>query len=347
MDPTSSKLLSRSARRRRHARPWPSPFLELPVDIILYLCRNHLPPVSTQALSLTCKSLFALVPRQAGLRLIRSDREEFLLLLEKDIGHNWYYCHSCRIMHHFSSSEFSALQSTPRPSNLPRYKCRGYNFVQIGGNLVSIGYPHVRLAMNRHFLGPPNGLPLDNFRLDDASCLGWKQAWSARILHDELFLSGTRTLWIPDMTDQALRDAVDKRYFSICRHVFTNKFARHRVKALHHPGTYPGLFAPCRNVVESCQHCLTDYDTTVKRRWTETRSGKKKGEPMKESWFITITSYHRLGGGRSPWDIKWHMFESGGFQCPNIQRDWFLYPYGGVRQMWKEAWGTAGRKLGV
>ena len=317
--------------------------MELPVDIILYICRNHLPPASTQALSLTCKSLFALASRQAGLRLTTSDREEFLLLLEKDIGHNRYYCHTCRILHCFLH-EHSVLQAAPW--TLPQNDCRRQNLVYLSGNSVAISYHHVRLAMNRHFLGPPNGLPLTRFRLDNASStpgpLCWKQTWSARILHDELFLSATRTLCIPDVTDEALRQAVDRVYHRVCNHVSTHKYTNCRVKALQRPGSTDlhCPFTPCWNIVESCRHCLTDYETTVERRWIKTRGyGEQRGR-VKASWFITVTSYHRLGGGRSPWDAKWRMFKSGRFTTSlDIPRNMFLYPHGEVRQMWKDAEG--------
>jgi hypothetical protein len=168
--------------------------------------------------------------------------------------------------------------------------------------------------MNRHFLDPPNGLALDKLQLEYTSRgpLRWREKWSARILQDELFLSATRTLCCVDMTDQELRDAVDNCNYEICGHVGAEKYARHPISALHLGSSPTGLFTPCRNLVESCPQCLTDYDTTVEQRWIEIRDGK--GKRMRAAcWFITITSYHRLGGGRAPWDAKWHAFAARGF----------------------------------
>lgn len=140
------------------------------------------------------------------------------------------------------------------------------------------------------------------------------------------------------MTDQQLRHAVDTYYHSICIHVDTAKRARHPVRALH-PGSSPstGYFTPCRDVVESCVQCLTDYDTTVERRWVEVKDGKKK-KVMRAFWSITITSYHRLGAGRPPLDAKWHAFSSKRLvDIIHVKRDMVRYPPGSVRQVWKEA----------
>jgi len=330
-------LYQATPRRRRNARPPPSLFLELPVDIILYLFLEHLPPVSALALSLTCKSLSPLASCQAGkIRLSISDREAFLLILEKDVGHNRYYCHTCSILHFFSASEPYALASSTW--KLSQDDCRHRALVYLTGSCITIGYHHVRLAMNRHFLGPPNGLALDKFQLEYPSRgpLYFQEIWSARILQDELFLSATRTLYRNQMTDQELRHAVDTDYHAICIHVDTIKHARYPIRALHLGSSSTGYFTPCRDVVESCSKCLTDYDTTVEQRWIKVKDGKEK--QTRAYWFITITSYHRLGAGRSPSDAKWHAFSANGFlDQRTIQRDMVRYPPGSVRQVWKGA----------
>ncbi|KAK3988886.1 hypothetical protein QBC44DRAFT_328412 [Cladorrhinum sp. PSN332] len=186
--------------------------------------------------------------------------------------------------------------------------------------------------MNRHFLGPPNGLPLDRFQVENTSFgyLRWREKWSARILQDELFISATRTLCWNHGTDEELRDAIDRDYYAVCRHVDMAKGARLSINALH-PTT--GLFVLCRDVVESCDKCLTDYDTTVERRWI--KDGRQKR--TRACWFITVTSYHRLGGGRSPSDVKWRAFAARGlWDLYKISRDMTRYPRGAVREMWKE-----------
>ncbi|KAK4165586.1 hypothetical protein QBC43DRAFT_351195 [Cladorrhinum sp. PSN259] len=311
-------LLSRSASRRHSARSLPSLFLELPADIIIYLCREHLRPPSVLALSLTCKSFLGLTSCHAEILLSSSDREEFLLLLERDVGHDRYYCRTCSVLHRFSSSERSALRSSTWA--LDSDDCRRRNLVRFTGSAISIGYHH-------------------KFQLERTSygSLHWMEKWSARIFLGELFLSATRTLCWIDKTDQELRDGLDAKLYAICGHVYTARRASHSVNALHLGSSSAGLFTPCRNVVESCNKCLTDYDTTVEQRWIKTRRGGK-GEQMRACWHITIILYHRLGGGRSPSDAKWHAFAARGFwDLYNISRDMIRYPQGAVRQVWKDA----------
>ncbi|KAL2169018.1 hypothetical protein VTG60DRAFT_6517 [Thermothelomyces hinnuleus] len=269
------------------------------------------------------------------MRLNDSDREAFLLLLEKDVGHNRYYCHICSVLHRFWSSEHPTICIFR--FGLWEKNC-WREFAYFCGTHFRVRYRHVRLVMNRHFLGPPNGLPLDKFEVKNTSyCrLRWREKWSARILKDELFLSGTRTLsWIHG-TDQELRDKLDNCLYSICSHVYTDKFARLTVSALHTDSPSAGLIVPCRDAIGSCNQCLTDFDATVERRSIEIKDGKRKR--VTGYWFITITSFHQLGSGRSPFDHKWQAFAGHrlwAFWRPS--RDMTRYPQGAVREAWKES----------
>jgi len=269
---------------------------------------NTYHPYRALALSLTCKSLLALAPYQR--RLSTSDREAFLLLLEKDVGHNRYYCHTCSTLHHFSSSERYALASPTFKLGLD--DCRRRALVYFTGSCITISYHHVRLAMNRHFLGPPNGIPLTKFQLEYPSRgpLYFRERWSAKIIQDELFLSATRTLYRNYMTDQELRHAIDKCYHAICIHVDVGKRAKHPIKALHLGSSESSMsyFTSCWEVVESCPQCHIDLDTTIEQRWIKAKNAKGK----RAHWCIASTSYHRLGAGRSPSDAKWQAFAANG-----------------------------------
>lgn len=276
----------------------------MPVDIILYLAQHHLPPVSTKALSVSCKDLSAVVSMQKRLPLPDSAREEYLFLLEKDFGRTHYYCHTCRRLHPFSPTMTSALDTDPLfpPWDDDDTMCHAANSVQLDGSAVTISYHHIRLVMNQHLFGVAAGLPLSIFRLDNTSSptstrtpLRWRQSWSARIIHNELFLRGTRTLCAPGVvvTARAARDAIDDGDYRICKHVAAEwRYTPFVIEALQCPsdeddevGDGDGLFTPSREMPESCERCLTDYETTV-----------ECGEDEEECR-ITLTSYHRLGGG--------------------------------------------------
>lgn len=328
----------------------------MPVDIIFYLARHHLPPVSAKALSVSCKRLRAVVPMQNCLPLSDCALEEYLPLLEKDYGGNHYYCHTCRRLHPFDPEMTSALETDPF---LPPWDddkpCLVLNSVHLDGSAVTISFHHIRLVINRHLHKPPAGLPLSIFRLDNPSSptstrtpLRWHQSWSARIIDNELFLRCTRTLCSPGagrvITARAARDAIDDGDYRICKHVAAQwRHTPFVVEALQRPsdevdeevcGGDDGLFTPCSEMPESCERCLTDIVTTV----------ECGGDDEEEECRITLTSWHRLGGGRSPGDERWRMFESGGDELGGgVVRDARRYANGEVRRVWMEDEAREGR----
>jgi hypothetical protein len=195
------------------------------------------------------------------------------------------------------------------------------------------------LIMNRHFLGSPNGLPLESFDVEASSTvfnpwqgrlLPWREKWSARIVQDELFLLATRTLSSAGWTDETLRAALGQEWRGVCGHVRTTlALPYHSVNALRRPSSrLAGFFAPCRDLVESCSQCLTDYATTVERR-------REDPEQTTESWFITVTSYYQLGSGRSPTDAKWEAFgRRMTVVSYEMERDMVAYHRGAVKVVW-------------
>jgi hypothetical protein len=342
--------------------PQPPPaFLQLPADIVLYLCQERLPPVSAVALSLTCKALFNLVfPRaRIGLDMNASERQELQLLLEKDLGHAWWYCHCCSLLRPIS---------TQGPTGGTRDSCswivgwdssRHYhNRRWLEGSSFSVDYQSVRLAMNRHFYGPLKGLPLESFSVEASSTtlapwqgkwLPWQERWSARVVQDAIFLSATRTLCGAGWTDDSLRAALDHEWRQICAHVrasspaFCSPNPHLRpsptssnfcyIHALLRPSpTSANVFTPCHDLVESCRRCLTDFAITVEQKLEHL----KLEEQSPAFWFISITSYQRLGSCRSPMDIQWEVF--GNLMTASaclMQRDMSAYPRGAVKAMWE------------
>jgi hypothetical protein len=173
----------------------------------------------------------------------------------------------------------------------------------LDGSSFVLDYESVRLVMNRHFLGPPNGLPLESFDVEASSTvfnpwqgrlLPWRERWSARIVQDELFLSATRTLSSVGWADGTLRAALDQEWRKVCGHVrMSSALPCHTVTALRRPSrVFARFFAPCRNrflapcrdFVEACGQCLTDYAVTIERR-------REDAEQTAEFWSITLTSY--------------------------------------------------------
>ncbi|KAK3899400.1 hypothetical protein C8A05DRAFT_18158 [Staphylotrichum tortipilum] len=331
-----SRLVPRRQQRQRNAlaaqpaQPLSSLFLQLPTDVVSYLCLEHLQPSSAVALSLACKSLFALIFPTAKFTLTRPERLELQLLLERDPASNSWYCDTCCFLH-------PILSKGPTRGARPRESCPDQRALLLSGSGFALTYQAVRLAMNRHFLGAPHGLPLDNFnlRLTAAGQLRWKEEWSARIIRDELFLSCRRTLSAPPWQDESLRYAMNLAdpAYQLCTHFTTSAWALSAPNALTRGSPRPGqIFVPCRDYVESCRQCLSDFVTTVEQR-ARTRwfIGREK------YWFFAVTSYHSLGSGQSPSDEKWKALVGKWSSTYNPWRDMDVYPRASVQEMWHEA----------
>ncbi|KAK1834006.1 hypothetical protein QBC39DRAFT_301876 [Podospora conica] len=334
--------LSRRASRRRKPEatglsPQRSPFLELPVDIILYIVREHLPATSAVSLSLTCRSLLALISRQAMTALSTSllDRKTFLLLLKKDLGHSeYYFCHTHCTLHTFSGSRYAVVSPT---NKLSRDDCRRRHLVELCGCPPEICYLHIRLARNRHFHGTPNGTPLDRYQLEPSSHAPpyFKEEWSARVIYSHLYLSCKRTICGEGMTERELRRAFDKITHTICIHAATTKLVSRCVRALHAEASTPTWTEPEQHITPSqdlvsCSQCLTDYEPAIERRWMI--AGGMGSSGIQAYWHVTITSYHRLGGGRSPMHSA-----SSANRFWDSTRDMDAHPAGGVRSVWRMA----------
>lgn len=141
------------------------------------------------------------------------------------------------------------------------------------------GWHHARLVMNRHHFGAPHGLPLSNLRRcfadpENRTTPSFIQDWSAKIVEGELLLRGVH-IWFarerppgPDGRKRGGRPFHRDVYY-LCPHIV----AAHTDTGPH-AGVDPVLelllyrgpyFWKCRNVLTSCDKCLTDYTVTVKR----------------------------------------------------------------------------------
>jgi hypothetical protein len=124
---------------------------------------EHLTNPSVISLALTCPTLYSLCfPHDPCLST--NEKEELLLLLEKDIA-NLYFCHCCTKLHRwhtrwgnvFLMKEICSLFSLAE-ENLPckeHFECDEI-FLPL---ICIIPYHYARLVMDRHLYGRTHGLP--------------------------------------------------------------------------------------------------------------------------------------------------------------------------------------------
>ncbi|EHK16481.1 uncharacterized protein TRIVIDRAFT_206095 [Trichoderma virens Gv29-8] len=326
------------------------PLLKLPVEIILLIAYQlSSSPESLVALSLTCKTLSFLCNRDA-VNLGDESRRHLLLLLEKDLGNKFFYCHVCRQLHHFSQ-QWDNL-------NPWDYKCYDYQILNTFrpsySSLYRLSYIQARLIMNRHFYGSPKGLPLESIphsavAANEDGRPPWQQTISARIVGDELFLCITHSLTGRAAT---LRNVIDKGQSGICQHLAWGRFRRmpELMKPEGDGSNELSPFQACHEVPGYCTMCLTDYVITVERTedHERIRSGTEVGangtvtlKPLINGWSITLIAYHQVGQCRDPEDWKWTRLK----ETPRItlfpheehtqHRDMALHPPGAIKEKWQ------------
>ena len=335
---------------RRHRRPHlPPPLLCLPVEVILQIC-DHLhanSTASTAALAVTCKTLFSVVllanksnksnnnnDNNNELLLLPQlrgrDLTTFLCYLEKDLSDNFYFCSDCQRLHRFCLCW--------RPCGRDMYIGCRLTQRRFFGNKYQLGWHHVRLVTNRYRLDSNKGLPLRNLQRR-ATSFGverwrvWQHAWSAKIIHKELFLSACHTLDGRD-EDELLR-AVGHERPRVCSHIRMSGMAARR----------PAFsLTAAREVTGSCEKCPTDYATMIewldiptRRPWYGIRRGCSAGERNCDSrrWKIIITTYHQVGDGESMADSRW-LALTGALpkrRCENAVN----YPSGSIMKRWRNA----------
>ncbi|KAL7806451.1 hypothetical protein V8C26DRAFT_342215 [Trichoderma gracile] len=320
------------------------PLLQLPTEILLLIASQlSSSPESLVALSLTCKTLSSTLNREA-VSLCEASKSRLLLLLEKDLGHAFFYCSFCCRLHPFSQQWHPKVLGAALPSR----RCALYHEEKMfhptpESYQFALYYIYGRLVMNRHFYGFPKGLPLE--RLECSTLVPswgggplWQEHHFAKIIDDELFICTTHTIAGSAAT---LRDAIDEGRHGVCMHTATDPVDLcypHRRRIYRMPeflepegdeehGSSPPPFRACRDVLGACTVCLTDYVTTIDRaevneitevnyevslisaaygRGASARLGEQMTVgPLVDGWSITITAYHQLGGCRSPEDWKW------------------------------------------
>jgi hypothetical protein len=165
--------------------------------------------------------------------------------------------------------------------------------------------------MNRHLHGAPCGIPLDRLSADAVQGTAfphWSQTWRARVIDGELVLRVTHSTGNVRMgnLDHALRNTIDQRRgYLICQHGDPSKFS------ILQPGPPPAapdgtrdLFVACRDALDHCEACHTDYCMSVERRelpvrvrdggrralWSERTRWWNRRWARRTAWAITIVA---------------------------------------------------------
>ncbi|KAK3372353.1 hypothetical protein B0H63DRAFT_550902 [Podospora didyma] len=345
------------------------PLLNKPPPEILLAIRDLLDPMSAAALALTCKATFqALFPAaKKDLYPRRIALQGFLLLLERDLSSEYFYCHTCVQLHYFSPQlQYECHNGREKPP--PCKTTKGGGDKNTPDELAyHPDFHQARLIMNAHRFGPGRGLSLDSFssslsltqKIDGHPGSEWKaSSRSARIIKKQLLLRIVHTIELRyDGDGDAKRRArwtLEDSKHPICRHKTTSDLLNMRLR-----GPPPYAVVPCllqRWVTElerdddndntdhnppepldhcdldisgSCPVCLTDYTSTIRKEplYRNNKNGDVEYQLVKGS----VVSYHQLGRCRSPYEWEWQTFST---EQPSKSIKRGLNSQGSVRKLW-------------
>lgn len=284
----------------------------LPLELIIEIT-EYLPEASVIAFALSCRVFYNLIickyPMCRFPKLNRRNREELLLLLEKDLGH-LYFCHTCVELHAWKHSwDINKLWDSPKaPPCIAAYMFSPKLYLQ-----ANLPYPLARVIMNRHFYGDKHGLALKKLTQTSTPYI-WSDGTNVRsssqgyIVGDDLYLIHDCRIWQKHGKAPELRQFIDGTEVRICPHICLGRemfSSDSRIPQLNQPATEPAPFSPLSNAVGSCPTCQTDYSLSI------TYEGEKRG------WIIAVRVYQQFGSCRSPHDWTWrHMAEESELNQP-------------------------------
>jgi hypothetical protein len=329
----SSAIRRCSLRLARLFRLRPHPSLghvAFPPEII-FMIMAYLNKTSIMSLSLTCRTLFRICFPQS-LELSRLEKEDFLLLLEKDVAH-LYFCHHCVKLHRWSTSWFHTRNFEVLIDLCFAMRCREESCFS-NSSTYRLPYPSARVVMNRHFYGAAHGVPaskLDGRGTKTDIKFGVKVCGTtyARIIDDQLILLSVLTISQSQGDAKLLREFIDQRGPIVCHHLHTATWSKrshiHRVPEIVMNNSLPDYFISCSPSIKSCIICMTDYCIDIS--W----HGRRKG------WIIKIVTYRQLGAVRSPFHWTWSSILYGLSQDGQRWLDPSRYRPGFLRHMWSKA----------
>lgn len=299
---------------------------------------SYLNNSSTISLALTCRTLHSLCFPGNPL-LDMAEKEELLLLLEKNVA-TLYFCHHCVKLHHWHR-RWSRSISPWYEEHMSCKRSRNNRLFLLG--TFHIPYYYARLVMDRHFYGPAHGPPpqklkerAHSYYYSDGVVNSVSQ--HARIVDDRLLVLSVMSMSHSRGNSTSLRSHIDSMGHSVCEHLVLGEgcpdYAPMQLPELIKDKTTPNPFIPCDQAFGSCTFCLTDYSVDIS--W----QGERKGH------VIEVFIYRQLGDCRSPFDWSWHTMST--LQTKEEPRTAYPLEYrpGYVRDQWNKADGIASRTHG-
>jgi hypothetical protein len=309
--------------------------VDFPVEIMLGIF-EQLPPEDKLSLALGCKGLYAICPAPAMSLLSRQGKKDLLQRLERDIGHQYWFCPKCVKLHAFDRNlgaqhRYDVVHAATRPcssssfSPLTTWTC----------GIRNLNYEMARLLWINHRYGPDKGISPEDF------CWGlekpahgswpsifWHVGLEIKFIDDQMLLKATH--YVQGISVAQLMQRSDIRDHKLCKHTVAigtdpPRSYRGSESAMYVRNDHPNWV---RRRKHGCRECHTDWDLDHASR------GGRNGE--QERIYITIQTYHLFGDASDDSEALWSLLTGSQATLGTARRGAMdnKYPPGGIRRMW-------------
>lgn len=284
--------------------------MDLPLDVALCIF-DHLEVDDSIALSLACQGLHHHLFAKARTRFKNASNEvkcRVQTLLEKGLPRDQIYCAFCRTFHpmHWHYRQTTCLE--------PEFPDTCFTTRTPGGRGWKLPYLDARAVTNMGLIQSAttsetaNTLEQGPWQRLKTTENGWSQWVEPKVLNDELYLR-TRSRHIRRHASHE----TDNFTFSICKHA-----------VIH--AQYPFIWADKTSLSRlshntsrdrasgTCATCSADWDLRMDLIFADRAAAGWDAT----GWALTVTSWHRLGGVRSPDDPIW-VQNAGGYATPRMR----------------------------
>ena len=322
-------------------------FDALPSEL-LFIIASHMSLVDKASFSLSRRSLLSTLGTQhfPPLRLDKDnnnkDRETFLLRLAKDLP-ALFLCFNCCFLHHRDavSPPGPALWSRRILQCLDRgpYLGKLWSCVKVHrhrSNYV-FAFPHLQLAIKRHYYGPDHGISTESLSLTEVQISDeiTKQDQITTLLAIEARICREPPSLVLRIQQQAVVDSTDYddilrrlSFVTLCYHITFD--APEVAQQIRRQLSIPLIRSErrsCRQLFK-CRHCHTEFQLSL-----QDLEGKALA--------VVFTKWLDLGTGSTPSDLRWAAHNGAG----SISQPAVLLEAGGLRERFESEPGLSQDQL--
>lgn len=310
---------------------------QFPVETALGIF-EQLPPEDKLSLALSCKGLYTVFLASATSTLSEQGKRDLLQRLERDIGHQYWFCPKCVKLHAFERNR--GAQQNYDVGHAGTGSCSLTSFSPLSTwtcGIRNLDYKMARLLWINHRYGPDKGISPEEF------CRGLEKpahgSWPSRFWHVGLeikFIGGRMLLkathYIQGNSVAQLMQRSDIRDHKLCNHTVAidtdpPRSFRRSEAPMYVRNDHPNGI---RRRKHGCRECHTDWDLN------QAFHGGRNGEQERMS--ITIQTYHLFGDPSDDSEPLWSLLTGSQTTFGTARRGAMdnKYPPVSIRSMWIE-----------